>query len=162
MHYEPKMGFCMGYGDMALGYCYFHSPYLLMHSPFIFLNPKLPWEYTPLSLCQLGESLCNCRLHSSTETELQKPPSSKYKELDGLLGAQIYKKHQCVWLGTLNTKKRLRWLRTLPWSTSRSRNINFLLINMVSNNFESAVVMRWKITNPFLWLEKYSLVPHYQ
>ncbi|KAK8493697.1 hypothetical protein V6N12_019285 [Hibiscus sabdariffa] len=59
---------------------------------------------SPHSLCSLGSGTSSLVLGS--EAESRKLPSSKYKGVvpqpNGRWGAQIYEKHQRVWLGTFN------------------------------------------------------------
>ncbi|XP_030471826.1 AP2/ERF and B3 domain-containing transcription repressor TEM1-like [Syzygium oleosum] len=61
----------------------------------------------PRSLCRLGSGasvILDCE--GSVEAESRKLPSSKYKGVvpqpNGRWGAQIYEKHQRVWIGTFN------------------------------------------------------------
>ncbi|KAK1552606.1 hypothetical protein Q3G72_020071 [Acer saccharum] len=64
------------------------------------------------SLCRLGSGGCSVILDSESggiEAESRKLPSSKYKGVvpqpNGRWGAQIYEKHQRVWLGTFNEEE---------------------------------------------------------
>ncbi|KAE8729854.1 AP2/ERF and B3 domain-containing transcription repressor RAV2 [Hibiscus syriacus] len=63
-----------------------------------------PLTKSPDSLCRLGSGASSVVLDS--EAESRKLPSSKYKGVvhqpNGRWGAQIYEKHQIVWLGTFN------------------------------------------------------------
>lgn len=62
----------------------------------------------PQSLCRVGSGASSVILDSENgiEAESRKLPSSKYKGVvpqpNGRWGAQIYEKHQRVWLGTFN------------------------------------------------------------
>ncbi|KAI3423491.1 uncharacterized protein J3R85_010990, partial [Psidium guajava] len=65
------------------------------------LQPPLP----PQSLCRLGSGTSvTLDCEGVIEAESRKMPSSKYKGVvpqpNGRWGAQIYEKHQRVWLGT--------------------------------------------------------------
>ncbi|KAL3582099.1 hypothetical protein D5086_016431 [Populus alba] len=75
------------------------------------LTPSLPPATTtkspPESLCRVGSgNSVILDLESGVEAESRKLPSSKYKGVvpqpNGRWGAQIYEKHQRVWLGTFN------------------------------------------------------------
>ncbi|GAV59156.1 AP2 domain-containing protein/B3 domain-containing protein [Cephalotus follicularis] len=63
---------------------------------------------SPESLCRVGSGTSSVILDSEhgVEAESRKLPSSKYKGVvpqpNGRWGAQIYEKHQRVWLGTFN------------------------------------------------------------
>ncbi|KAK9934802.1 hypothetical protein M0R45_021931 [Rubus argutus] len=70
--------------------------------------PPPPPPSKPASLCRVGSGASSVILDSENgiEAESRKLPSSKYKGVvpqpNGRWGAQIYEKHQRVWLGTFN------------------------------------------------------------
>ncbi|XP_062158157.1 AP2/ERF and B3 domain-containing transcription factor RAV1 [Alnus glutinosa] len=77
-------------------------------SPTATLSP-LPATKSPESLCRVGSVITSIILDSESGIEAEsrgKLPSSKYKGVvpqpNGRWGAQIYEKHQRVWLGTFN------------------------------------------------------------
>jgi RAV-like factor len=77
-------------------------------SPTATLSP-LPATTSPESLCRVGSVITSIILDSESGIEAEsrgKLPSSKYKGVvpqpNGRWGAQIYEKHQRVWLGTFN------------------------------------------------------------
>ncbi|KAJ8774573.1 hypothetical protein K2173_017019 [Erythroxylum novogranatense] len=71
------------------------------------LSPFPPQTKSPVSLCRVGSGTSVILdSESGVEAESRKLPSSKYKGVvpqpNGRWGAQIYEKHQRVWLGTFN------------------------------------------------------------
>ncbi|KAH7569870.1 hypothetical protein ACOSP7_017733 [Xanthoceras sorbifolium] len=69
-----------------------------------------PTSKSPESLCRVGSGgSVILDSESSVEAESRKLPSSKYKGVvpqpNGRWGAQIYEKHQRVWLGTFNEEE---------------------------------------------------------
>ncbi|KAF6143786.1 hypothetical protein GIB67_016707 [Kingdonia uniflora] len=74
-------------------------------SPAVSVSPSL---VVPDKLCRLGSGTSSVILdpESGVEAESRKLPSSQYKGVvpqpNGRWGAQIYEKHQRVWLGTFN------------------------------------------------------------
>ncbi|CAN1314426.1 AP2/ERF and B3 domain-containing transcription repressor TEM1 [Linum perenne] len=83
------------------------SPPFLSPSPPL-LPPPTTAKSPPESLCRVGSGGSSVVLDSESgiEAESRKLPSSKYKGVvpqpNGRWGAQIYEKHQRVWLGTFN------------------------------------------------------------
>lgn len=73
--------------------------------------PAFPANKSPESLCRVGSGASSVILDSEAgvEAESRKLPSSKYKGVvpqpNGRWGAQIYEKHQRVWLGTFNEEE---------------------------------------------------------
>ncbi|KAF8378479.1 hypothetical protein HHK36_029821 [Tetracentron sinense] len=72
----------------------------------------LPTTKSPVSLCRVGTGSGNSVVldsESGVEAESRKLPSSQYKGVvpqpNGRWGAQIYEKHQRVWLGTFNEEE---------------------------------------------------------
>lgn len=80
-------------------------------SPPITFPPSIPPTKSPESLCRVGSGASSVILDSEAgvEAESRKLPSSKYKGVvpqpNGRWGAQIYEKHQRVWLGTFNEEE---------------------------------------------------------
>ncbi|KAI6686218.1 hypothetical protein NL676_032131 [Syzygium grande] len=71
------------------------------------LQPSKSTQPPPQSLCRLGSGASGIvDPEGGVEAESRKLPSSKYKGVvpqpNGRWGAQIYEKHQRVWLGTFN------------------------------------------------------------
>ncbi|XP_010265251.1 PREDICTED: AP2/ERF and B3 domain-containing transcription factor RAV1-like [Nelumbo nucifera] len=71
----------------------------------------LPGKKEPEKLCRVGSGASSVVLDSESgvEAESRKLPSSQYKGVvpqpNGRWGAQIYEKHQRVWLGTFNEEE---------------------------------------------------------
>ncbi|KAK3222610.1 hypothetical protein Dsin_009635 [Dipteronia sinensis] len=75
-------------------------------------SPTATTKSPTQSLCRVGSGGCSVILDSESggiEAESRKLPSSKYKGVvpqpNGRWGAQIYEKHQRVWLGTFNEEE---------------------------------------------------------
>ncbi|XVF42999.1 hypothetical protein PTKIN_Ptkin02bG0005100 [Pterospermum kingtungense] len=73
------------------------------------VSPLPPLPKSPNSLCRVGSGASSVIVdipEGGVEAESKKLPSSKYKGVvpqpNGRWGAQIYEKHQRVWLGTFN------------------------------------------------------------
>ncbi|KAF7808919.1 AP2/ERF and B3 domain-containing transcription factor RAV1-like [Senna tora] len=82
------------------------SPAATTPSPFT-LTPAKSSPPPPNSLCRVGSGASTVLdSENGVEAESRKLPSSKYKGVvpqpNGRWGAQIYEKHQRVWLGTFN------------------------------------------------------------
>ncbi|GMH27525.1 hypothetical protein Nepgr_029368 [Nepenthes gracilis] len=79
----------------------------IIPSPSPLPTPPFPVSESPRGLCRMGSG-ASVVFDSETgvEAESRKLPSSKYKGVvpqpNGRWGAQIYEKHQRVWLGTFN------------------------------------------------------------
>ncbi|KAL8112129.1 hypothetical protein AgCh_019723 [Apium graveolens] len=77
-------------------------------SPPSLIFTSLPIKHSPETLCRMGSgtSVVLDSDNNGLEAESRKLPSSKFKGVvpqpNGRWGAQIYEKHQRVWLGTFN------------------------------------------------------------